>query len=52
MILQSITPAGEAKFKERCRPEWTTAIHEDNIIAMVKLIISCHSSTDKASAKV
>ena len=48
-VLQSITPAGEEKIKERYRPEWTKAINEDDIIAMVKLIIICHSSTGKAS---
>ncbi len=48
-VLQSITPAGEEKIKERYRPEWTKAIHEDDIIGMVKLIITCHTSTGKAS---
>ena len=44
-VLQSVTPAGE----ERYRPEWTKAINEDDIIGMVKLIITCHTSTGKAS---
>lgn len=35
--------------KERCHPQWTTSNHEENIIAMVKLIITCNSSTGKAS---
>jgi hypothetical protein len=48
-VLQSITPAGEEKIKERYRPEWTNAINEDDIIGMVKLIITCHTSTGKAS---
>ena len=48
-VLQSTTPAGEEKIKERYRPEWTKAINEDDIIAMVKLIIICHLSTGKAS---
>ena len=48
-VLQSITPAGEEKIKERYRPEWTKAINEDDIIGMVKLIITCHTSTGKAS---
>jgi hypothetical protein len=43
-VLQSITPVGEEKIKERCR-----AINEDDIIGLVKLIITCHSSTGKAS---
>ena len=48
-VLQSVTPAGEEKIKERCRPEWTKAINEDDIIGMVKLIITCHRSAGKAS---
>ena len=48
-VLQSITPAGEEKIKERYRPEWKKAINEDDIIGMVKLIITCHTSTGKAS---
>jgi len=43
-VLQSVTPVGEEKIKERCR-----AINEDDIIGMVKLIITCHTSTGKAS---
>ncbi len=49
MILQTITPAGEEKIKEWYRPEWTKAINEDDITGMVKLIITCHTSTGKAS---
>jgi hypothetical protein len=49
LVLQSITPAGEEKIKERYRQEWTKAINEDDIIGMVKLIITCHTSTGKAS---
>ena len=45
-VLQSVTPVGEEKIKERCR-----AINEDDIIGMVKLIITCHTSTGKASTK-
>jgi len=48
-VLQSITPAGEEKIKERYRLEYTKAINEDDIIGMVKLIITCHTSTGKAS---
>ena len=59
-VLQSITPAGKVpsrkikeryqeKIKERYRPEWTKAINEDDIIGMVKLIITCHTSTGEAS---
>jgi len=48
-VLQSITPAGEEKIKERYRPEWSKAIDEDDIVGMIKLIITCHSSTGKAS---
>ena len=48
-VLQSITPAGEEKIKERYRPEWTKALRDDDIIEMIKLIITCHSSTGKAS---
>ena len=48
-LLQSITPAGKEKIKERYSLGWTKAINEDNIIAMVKLIIIYHSSTGKAS---
>ena len=48
-VLQSITPAGEEKIKERYRPEWTKALSDDDIIEMIKLIITCHSSTGKAS---
>jgi hypothetical protein len=48
-MLQSTTSAEEEKIKEQYRPEWTKAINEDDIIAMVKLIITCHSSTGKAS---
>ena len=48
-VLQSVTPAGEEKIKERWRPEWTKAINEDDIIGMVKLIITCHRSAGKAS---
>ena len=44
-VLQSITPAGEEKIKERYRQEWTKAINEDDIIGMIKLIITCHTST-------
>jgi hypothetical protein len=44
-VLQSITPAGEEKIKERYRPEWTKAINEDDF----KLIVTCHTSTGKAS---
>ena len=46
-VLQSITPASEAKIKERYRPEWTTVIQEVDIIATVKLIITSGSFTDK-----
>ena len=41
-VLQSITPVGEEKIKERCR-----AINEDDIIGMVKLIITCHTRRQK-----
>ncbi len=37
-VLQSITPAGEEKIKERYRPEWTKAINEDDFIGLIKLI--------------
>ena len=46
-MLQSISRAGEEKIKERYRQEWTKAINEDDIIGMVKLIITWH--TGKAS---
>jgi len=39
-VLQSITPAGEEKIKERYRSEWTKVINEDEIIGMVKLVIT------------
>ena len=48
-VLQSITSAGEEKIKERYRPEWSKAINDDDIVGMIKLIITCHSSTGKAS---
>jgi hypothetical protein len=48
-VLQSITPAGEEKIKERYRPEWTKAINEDDFIGLIKLIVTCHTSTGKAS---
>jgi len=35
-VLHNITPAVEAKIKERYHPERTTAINEDDIIAMVR----------------
>ena len=37
-VLQSITPAVEAKIKERYHPERTTAINEDDIVAMVPIL--------------
>jgi len=46
-VLQSITPACEEKIKEQYRPEWSKAIDEDDIVGMVELIITCHSSTGK-----
>ena len=48
-VLQSITSAGEEKIKERYRPEWSKAINDDDIVGMIKLITTCHSSTGKAS---
>jgi len=44
-VLQSITPAGE----ERYRSEWMKVINEDEIIGMVKLVITWNTSTGKAS---
>jgi len=40
---------GEEKIKERYRPKWTKALSDDDIIEMIKLIITLHSSTSKAS---
>ena len=51
-VLQSITPAGEEKIKERYRSEWTKAINEDDIIAIIKLVIICHTSTGKHIKKL
>ena len=43
------SPLLEEKIKERYRPELTKAINENDIIGMVKLIITCHTSTGKGS---
>ncbi len=36
----SVTPAGEERIKERYRSKWTKVINEDEIIGMVKLVIT------------
>jgi hypothetical protein len=49
VLLNSINSSEKIVDDERYRPEWMKAINEENIVEMVNLIITCHTSMGKAS---